>query len=307
MAWAMYISRTRATTPSRSGAPARSKRWCFLPRRTTPAPWRWTRSGNVYIADSGNHAIEEISAANQQLATLVSGLSNPSGVAVDGQGNVYFSDTSNNAIDEWNAATQQVTTLAGSGLSNPTGVAVDGLGNVYFADSGNNAIKEWTGGERAWLRCWCLCGLNNPTGVAVDGQGNVYIADTGNNAIKQWNAGSQQVAALVSTGLNSPMGVAVDGQGNIYVADTNNSAIKKLTPAYLALSASSLTEAAQAGTGFRDRASAAGEHPADRHQRPVLADDHGHARRNDWLFILGQHFDQQPRCADHGIGAFRSR
>jgi DNA-binding beta-propeller fold protein YncE len=43
------------------------------------------------------------------------------------------------------------------------------------------------------------------------------------------------------------MGVAVDGQGNIYVADTNNNAIKKLTPAYLALSASSLNEAARRG------------------------------------------------------------
>lgn len=202
--------------------------------------------GNVYIADSGNHAIEELSSANQQLTTLISGLSNPSGIAVDGQGNVYFSDTSHNAIDEWNATTLQVTTLAGSGLSNPTGVAVDALGDVYFADSGNNTIKEWTapGGQVTVL---VSSGLNNPTGVAVDGQGNVYIADTGSNAIKQWNAGSP-VTTLLSAGLNSPMGVAVDGKGNIYVADTDNSAIKQLTPGYLALSASSLSEPAQAGT-----------------------------------------------------------
>src|ERR1039457_1389444 len=203
--------------------------------------------GNVYIADSGNHAIEKFSAANQQLTTLVSGLSNPSGVAVDGQGNVYFSDTSNNAIDEWNAASQQVTTLAGSGLSNPTGVAVDGQGNVYIADTGNNAIKQWNAGSQQ-VATLVSTGLSSPMGVAVDGQGNVYIADTGNNAIKQWNAGSQQVATLVSTGLSSPMGVAVDGQDNIYVADTNNNAITKFTPAYLALSASSLNEGAQAGT-----------------------------------------------------------
>ena len=203
--------------------------------------------GNVYIADSGNHAIEEFTAPGQQLNTLVSGLSNPSGVAVDGQGNVYFSDTSNNAIEEWNAASQQVTTLVGSGLNNPTGVAVDTQGNVYFADSGNNSIKQWAS-SNGLVTPLVSSGLNNPTSVAVDGQGNVYFADTGNNAIKQWNAASQQVTALVSTGLSNPMGVAVDGQGNIYVADSNHNAIERLTPIYLALSATSLTEPATAGT-----------------------------------------------------------
>ena len=204
-------------------------------------------NGNLYVADSGNHAIEEFSAGNWQMATLASGLSNPSGVAVDRQGNVYFSDTGNNAIDEWNVASQQVTALVNAGLSNPTGVAVDAQGNVYFADSRNNNIKEWAvaGGQVSVL---VSSGLNNPTGVAVDGQANVYLADTGNNAIKQWNAGSRQVATLLSTGLNGSMATAVDGQGNLYIADTNNSAIKKLTPAYLALSASNLNEVYQAGT-----------------------------------------------------------
>ncbi|HXM39618.1 MAG TPA: BACON domain-containing carbohydrate-binding protein, partial [Bryobacteraceae bacterium] len=203
--------------------------------------------GNVYIADTGNHAIKEFGAASRQLTTLVPGLSNPSGVAVDGQGNVYFSDTSDNNIDEWNASSGQVTTLAGSGLSNPTGVAVDAAGNVYFADSGNNAVKKWAaaGGQ---VTATIPAGLNDPTGVAVDGLGSVYTADTGDIAIKEWNAGSQQVATLASAGLNSPMGTAVDAQGNIYVADTENNAIEKLTPAWLALSATSLNETYQAGT-----------------------------------------------------------
>ncbi len=203
--------------------------------------------GNVYIADSGNNTIEEYSASSQQLSTLVTGPVNPSGIAVDAQYNVYFSDTGDNAIDEWNPASQQVTTLASNGSLNPEGVAVDGQGNVYFADSANNAVKEWVaaGGQ---VNLVIATGLNNPTGVAVDGQDNVFVADTGNNAIKEWNAGSQQVAVLVSAGVNSPAGVAVDAQANIYVADTNNNAIEKVTPAWLALSAGSLTESSQAGT-----------------------------------------------------------
>ena len=200
--------------------------------------------GNVYVADSGNNAIEEPGTANP---TLVASLSNPSGVAVDGQGNVYFSNTGNNSIGEWNAASPQQETLVSSGLNNPTGVAVDTLGNVYFADSGDNAIKEWAtpGGP---VNPLVAAGLNNPTGLAVDGQGNVYIADTGNSAIKEWNAGSQQVAVLVSSGLNGPAGIAVDAQGNLYVADTNNNAIKKVTPAWLGLSVTTLSEAYTAGS-----------------------------------------------------------
>ena len=204
--------------------------------------------GNVYIADTGKHAIEVFNAANNPTLTpLVSGLSNPSGVAVDGQGNVYFSDTGNNVIDEWNAANGMTTPPGLSGLSGPTGVAVDAEGNVYFADSGQNSIMEWNAAS-GLSTLPNVSGLSDPTGVAVDGQGNVYIADTGTNSIKEWNAGSASLATLVFTGLSSPMGVAVDGQGNIYIADTNDSVIKKLTPAYLALSASSLNEGAQAGT-----------------------------------------------------------
>ena len=100
-------------------------------------------SGNVYIADNGDNAIEEWNAATGQVTTLVSsGLTYPVGVAVDGFGNVYIADTNDSAIKEWNAATEQVTTLVSSGLYNPEGVAVDGSGNVYIADTTNGAIKE---------------------------------------------------------------------------------------------------------------------------------------------------------------------
>jgi hypothetical protein len=97
---------------------------------------------NVYIADGGNNAIKQWTAANSNVTTLVSGLNTPFGVAVDGSGNVFFADTGNNAIKQWSAAKGNVTILASSGLNYPEGVAVDGMGNVYFADTETNAIKE---------------------------------------------------------------------------------------------------------------------------------------------------------------------
>jgi DNA-binding beta-propeller fold protein YncE len=166
------------------------------------------------------------------VTTLVStGLSNPSGVAVDGFGNLYFADSGNNAIKEWNASTQQVTTLVATGLSKPSEVAVDGSsssGNIYFSDSGNNAIKEWNASTQQ-VTTLVSTGLSNPSGVAVDRvTGNIYFADSGNNAIKEWNASTKQVTTIVSTGLNAPSGVAVDrssSSGNVYFADVGNNEI----------------------------------------------------------------------------------
>jgi hypothetical protein len=60
-----------------------------------------------------------------------SGLSFPSGVAVDGAGNVYIADWGHNSIKKWTAANNTVTALA-SGLFYSTDVAVDGAGNVYI-------------------------------------------------------------------------------------------------------------------------------------------------------------------------------
>ena len=183
-------------------------------------------SGNVYIADSGNSAVREWSAASNTVTTFVLGLNGPSSVAVDSSGNVYIAETFNNAVKEWIRVSNTVITLVSSGLSYPYGVAVDGKGNVYIADTGNNAIKEWVAAGNTVITL-VSSGLSDPRGVAVDGSGNVYIADTYNNAIKEWITTSNTVMTLVSSGLNRPNGLAVDGVGNVYIADSGNSAIKE--------------------------------------------------------------------------------
>ncbi|MEB3220568.1 MAG: hypothetical protein VKS61_00680 [Candidatus Sericytochromatia bacterium] len=123
-------------------------------------------SGNVYVADYGNHRIRKITP--QGVVTTLAGsgqmgfaegpgpeaqFSFPSGVAVDASGNVYVADRDNHRILK---VTPQgvVTTLAGSGTPgftdgpgakaefwNPVGVAVDASGKVYVADAVNNRIR----------------------------------------------------------------------------------------------------------------------------------------------------------------------
>jgi hypothetical protein len=100
-------------------------------------------AGNVYIADTGNNAVKEWTAANGNVSTLVSsGLKTPESVAVDGAGNVYISDSGDIAIKKWTAVNSNVTTLVTSRFSEYWGVAVDGTGNLYFSDDEYQTVNE---------------------------------------------------------------------------------------------------------------------------------------------------------------------
>jgi uncharacterized protein (TIGR03437 family) len=189
-------------------------------------PWRVVldAAGNVYIADTGNARIRQVSLAGT-ISTVAGGgqgsdggpangalLSNPRGVAVDGAGAVYI--TSGHVVRKVSGGI--ITTFAG----------VPGGG---FAGDG---------GPAATAR------LNSPSAVAVDAAGNVYIADSGNHRIRKVSASGiiSTVAGTVKTGFNGdnqpatsasltdPEGIAVDVAGNLYIADSSNQRIRKVSP-----------------------------------------------------------------------------
>ena len=122
-------------------------------------------SGQVYVADSGNHQILKISpqgevislaggeAGFQDGAGSVARFDNPTGVAVDSEGNVYVADLGNHRIRKIDSG-GNVTTLAGSELG-----FGDGIGR--------------------------LATFNSPSGVAIDVDGVIYVADTQNHRIRK--------------------------------------------------------------------------------------------------------------------------
>ncbi len=231
-----YMSGTASVAPFATALPSRlatgsvgTKLKTLIYGLYNPGGLALDASGNVYIADTGNRAIEKWTAATGQMTTLISGLNVPENLVLDKDGNIYFTDGS---VKKWTAATSQLTTLVPGGPGSFfLGLAADGAGNLFFTDVYNLLLRKWTaatGQVTTLASTWTNSGPSYPEGIAVDSGGNVYIADYEKNAIRKWSASTGYVTTFIK-GLDEPEAVALDRAGNLYIPEGN--AIKKWTAA----------------------------------------------------------------------------
>jgi hypothetical protein len=202
--------------------------------------------GNVFIADTWNNRIREVSLNG--IITTVAGtnasgfLSNgdnpgfsgdgglavnanlalPNGVAVDSSGNLFIADTWNNRIRKIDV-TGIITTLAGSGQS----YSVSGSSIGSYSGDGGTATNAT---------------LNQPYGVTVDAYDDVFIADYKNNRIRMVLANgiintvagsgassdSGDGGAATNAGIAQPSGVGMDIYGNLLIAGNGSHSIRKV-------------------------------------------------------------------------------
>ncbi len=142
-------------------------------RLTLPSGVAVDLSGNLYIADSGNHVVRRVDP--EGIITTLAGtgeagfsgdrggaasarLNEPTALALDGQGNLLIADRLNHRI-RWVKLKpgNPINTLAGTGknrfegeggpayqaaLNQPWDVTVDSLGRVYIADAGNHRLRR---------------------------------------------------------------------------------------------------------------------------------------------------------------------
>lgn len=230
-------------------------------------------TGNIFIADTDNFVIREVTAGNIQTtvgnntiaysgdgaSATGAALNIPGAAFVDASRNLFIADTYSSAIREVVAATGNIQTVAGNGVA--CAIPTGGCGDNGVATSAN---------------------LNYPYGVFVDGSGNIFIADTENDVVREVVAATGDIhtvagtpgtagysgdgSAATAATLRNPHSVLVDASGNIYIADTDNSAVRVVNTSAAAVTIATVTIAPGAiqtvagnGTSCSDPTSGCGD------------------------------------------------
>lgn len=248
-------------------------------------------TGDVYVADTANNRIEELSSSGAFIEAFGWGVTNgaaefevcksscqvgvagsgngqfnyPEGVAVDSSGNVWVADSENNRIEEFSSEGKYEDSFGTEGkgegqFKRPVGIAFSG-GNLYVAESGNNRVQELSTTGK-YIYAWGKEGngngeFNKPQGIAEDPRtGNLYVVESGGDRVQEFTAAGGFVAKFGSFGsgpgqLRHPQGVAVNS-GGVYVGDYENNRVQEWThPVWLPTKTESTAPGDTRATSYR--------------------------------------------------------
>lgn len=187
-------------------------------------------NGDLYIADTQNHVIRKVAAANGIITTvagtgspgssgvpgpaLAAKLNSPRGIQVASNGDLYIGDRTNNQVRKVIAATGTIINYAGTGVGG------------YAGDGGPATLAR----------------LNRPQGLHLTSAGDLYVADAGNHAIRKISAAGI-ITTIAGTGvsgytgdggpatlarLDAPQAVHLAPSGDIYISDTGNNVMRRV-------------------------------------------------------------------------------
>jgi sugar lactone lactonase YvrE len=186
--------------------------------------------GNLWVVDSMNDAIHEISRAQLVTATLAGGTSNitpavtitdstdltsPSFAAFDPAGNIWVSSLSNSEMVEF--STSQLGTggtqtghvvISGASLNGPGQPQFDAAGNMWVTNSGNDTVVKFTPAQ--------LAASGSPTAAAIIGD------DGSGSLVTPWGLQFDSLGRLwvfnYGTGASTATTISMYGRGELAVS-----------------------------------------------------------------------------------------
>jgi len=199
--------------------------------------------GNIYVADTLNHAIRKIDASgnvttlnklSDRIVEFFGGMvseagdyndgplsealfNEPTALAIDEKGNLYVSDTGNQRIRYIDLTAQEVTTVAGGGSY--------GQNDLY-------AEAAYQDGAAEQAR------FSSPMGLSIASDGSVLIADRNNHTIRLLADGMVYTLAgqaeehgrldgvMIAAMLNEPTDVIELRDGSLAITDSSNNKVR---------------------------------------------------------------------------------
>ena len=202
-------------------------------RFDTPSGVAIAANGDLYVADTGNHAVRRITVDGVVSTVAGNGtpgyadgfgadarFNGPIGIAVDAVGRVIVADTYNDRIRAI-APDGRVETIAGGDVpgaidgsgadarfDTPCGVAIDAAGRIFVADTGNGAVRVISpGGSVGTIAPPYFDGILRPVAIAVGSTGAVYVTDDRGRIAEIQTGGAVRMLAGSRSGF-------ADGSGN---------------------------------------------------------------------------------------------
>ena len=175
----------------------------------------------IYVVDRESNNIAILDPNDQNVTSIIHGITEPSAVAVDKlDGNIYVSSFSTGSVFIINTTNQKVIGNISVGLC-PDALSYDSSnGLLYVANFGSNNVTVIDGNH-------VVNNINvglNPTSLVCDpSNGNIYVADWGSNNISVINTITSSVALNINV-QDCPMAIIYDITNNyLYVADKGQS------------------------------------------------------------------------------------
>jgi hypothetical protein len=207
---------------------------------TNGNPWVANYNGNSVtqlIPSGGTPAYTASAFSPITVGYNVYAISQPTGIAVDGNNNVWLSNSGLQA--GFGLATQLLgfdqngnpLNLTSQTIQNPLGLAVDSSNNVWIASNGTSQVGAVTpavpGPGYTLSETASGGGINQPAAVAVDSAGTIWATNSVvSGSLSEISSSGTAVSPATGFGtLNTPLGIAVDPSGNVWTANSGDNTV----------------------------------------------------------------------------------